>query len=68
MLTAVTLVDPSGGTISEPSYVPILDPYRDSNKQQIGAPKEKMQTTLYQVKDLNNIMALIEIIVDEADH
>ena len=40
---------------------------RDPNEQQVGALQEEMWTTLEQVKALGDIIASVEIQVDEAD-
>ena len=40
---------------------------RDPNEQQVGALQEEMWTTLEKVKALGDIIASVEIQVDEAD-
>ena len=57
-----TSVDPS----YVPSYVPSLNTYRDPSEQQVEDLQEEIPTTLEQVKALEDIIASVEIKVDEA--
>ena len=63
----VLSVYPSSDTRSAPSYVPSVNPSRSPNKQHIGALQEEIQTTLEQVKALENIITSQEIKLDETD-
>ena len=57
----------SSDPTSVPSYVTSVNPSRAQSEQQVGALQEEMQTSLEQVKAIENVITSGEIKVHEAD-
>ena len=62
----VLSVATSGDPVSEPSYVPSVNPSRSPSGKHVGALQEERRAELDQVKYLKNIIASGEIKSDES--